>query len=56
LKGLAVMLGVWVATLALAAFLRRKFAGLTGDTYGAIIETGELTALLLAVAIPSWSW
>ncbi len=56
LKGLAVMLGVWVATLALATFLRRKFAGLTGDTYGAIIETGELTALLLAVAIPSWSW
>ena len=56
LKGLALMSGVGLIALALAAFLRRRFAGLTGDTYGAIIEVCELAALLLAIVIPAWSW
>ncbi|MEE8174739.1 MAG: adenosylcobinamide-GDP ribazoletransferase [Dehalococcoidia bacterium] len=56
LGGAVVMLGVGVVAFALAAFLRRKFAGLTGDAYGAIVEVSEVTALLLVIVIPAWSW
>lgn len=56
LQGVAIMLGVWLATTASAAVALRKFEGLTGDTYGAIIEIGELVALLLAIATPAWTW
>jgi len=56
LTGLAIMFGVGLVTLALSAILKRKFAGLTGDTYGAVIEVGEVTSLILAIALPSWSW
>lgn len=56
LTGLAIMFGVALVALSLGAILNRKFAGLTGDTYGAVIEVSEVTALVLAVALPSWSW
>ena len=56
LKGLAIMFGVGLVTLTLSLILKRKFAGLTGDTYGAVIEVAEVTAVILAIAIPSWSW
>lgn len=60
LTGLAIMLGVGIVTLALSLILNRKFAGLTGDAYGAIIEVGEVTSLILAIALlkalPSWNW
>jgi adenosylcobinamide-GDP ribazoletransferase len=56
LTGLAIMGGVGLVTLLLCLMLRRKFAGLTGDTYGAVIEVGEVTALILVIALPSWSW
>ncbi len=45
--GLAIMLGVWVIVVAAAAYLKRKFAGLTGDTYGAINEIAEVCVLIL---------
>jgi adenosylcobinamide-GDP ribazoletransferase len=54
--GLAIMGGVGLVTLALCVLLKRKFAGLTGDSYGAIIEVGEVTSLILVIALPSWSW
>ena len=56
LSGAVLMLSVGVIALALAAFLRHKFAGLTGDAYGAIVEVSELAALLLVTVIPAWSW
>jgi len=56
LQGLAIMFGVGLVTLILSLILKRKFAGLTGDTYGAVIEVAEVTAVILAIAIPSWSW
>jgi adenosylcobinamide-GDP ribazoletransferase len=56
LTGLAIMFGVGLVTLSLSVILKRKFAGLTGDTYGAVIEVGEVTSLILAIALPSWSW
>jgi len=47
LAGLAIMLGIWVIVVIMATCLKRKFAGLTGDTYGAINEVAEVCALLL---------
>ena len=47
LPGLAIMFGVWVIVAAMAAYLERKFSGLTGDTYGAINEVAEVSVLIL---------
>ena len=55
-RGIALMLGVWLVAMALAAFLSRRFAGLTGDTYGAIIEVTEVIALILVSLLPEWGW
>ena len=56
LGGVALMLCVGLVALALATLLRYRFAGLTGDTYGAIIEVAEVAALLHAILVPAWSW
>ncbi len=56
LTGLAVVLGVGLVMLLLCLIFKQKFAGLTGDTYGAVIVMGELTGLILVIALPSWSW
>jgi len=45
--GLAIMLGIWIIVMAMAVYLKRKFAGLTGDTYGAINEVAEVCVLIL---------
>ncbi len=47
--GFIMIFGVWIVTTLLALYLKHKFAGLTGDTYGAINEIAEVTALLLVV-------
>lgn len=44
--GLAIMFLTWVITVAMAAYLKRKFSGLTGDTYGAINEVSEVGVLI----------
>ncbi len=44
---LVVMFVVLVAVAATANYLKRKFAGLTGDSYGAINEVAEVFVLLL---------
>jgi len=49
--GLAIAGGVFLITTLLALYFKRKFAGLTGDTYGAINETGEAVGLIIAVLI-----
>ena len=54
--GLALMLGVGFVALGLALFLRRLFGGLSGDTYGAIVEVSETAALVLAILVPAWRW
>lgn len=51
LAGLALMLGVWLITLAMAAYLKRKFGGLTGDTYGAMAEVTEVGVLILVLLL-----
>ena len=54
--GLVIMLGVWVIAVAMAAYLRRKFSGLTGDTYGAINEVAEVSVLLLVCLLAHNQW
>jgi adenosylcobinamide-GDP ribazoletransferase len=41
--------GIWIITTLFAFYLKHKLAGLTGDTYGAINEVAEVTALLVVV-------
>jgi len=47
LMGIAIMLGIWIIVMVMAAYLKRKFSGLTGDTYGAINEVAEVCVLIL---------
>jgi adenosylcobinamide-GDP ribazoletransferase len=58
LCGLAVVLGVWVITTAWAHYLKRKLAGLTGDSYGAINEVAEVSVLIIVnlLAYNGWLW
>ena len=51
LSGVMVILGVWVITAIVAAYLKSKFSGLTGDTYGAINEVVEISTLILIVLL-----
>lgn len=44
--GLAIACGTLLAQAAVVAFVRLKIPGLTGDCYGALVELGELAALL----------
>ncbi len=45
--GLAIMLGIWIIAMVMAGYFKRKFSGLTGDTYGAINEVTEVSVLIL---------
>jgi len=47
LIGLALMFFIWVITVAMAAYFKGKFSGLTGDNYGAINEVAEVSVLIL---------
>jgi adenosylcobinamide-GDP ribazoletransferase len=49
LLGLILIFGIWVVTALLVIYFRYKFAGLTGDTYGAINEVAEVMALMFTV-------
>jgi cobalamin synthase len=50
------MLAVWVLVVAMAAFLKSKFGGLTGDTYGAINEVAEVLVLILVCLLAHVGW
>ena len=45
--GLVIMFVIWVIIILAAAYFKRKFTGLTGDTYGAINEIAEVGVLIL---------
>ncbi len=49
LMGLILIFGIWIITSALAFYFKHKFAGLTGDTYGAINEVAEVMSLVLTI-------
>ncbi len=46
----------WVATFLLAGHLRRKFAGLTGDSYGAVNEVVEVVVLAIVAVLAFNGW
>ena len=50
------MLGVWLITLAMAAYLKGKFSGLTGDNYGAINEVAEVSVLIMVCLLAHNHW
>ena len=49
--GFLLIFGIWIITTALSFYLKYKFAGLTGDTYGAINEVAEVMTLVFAIVI-----
>ncbi len=51
LMGLAVMLFVWAIICGIAALLKSKLGGLTGDSYGAIVEVSEVMVVVLVMVI-----
>jgi len=54
LVGLALMFTIWLVALAVALFLRGKFGGLTGDSYGAINEVTQVFVLIFFCIISGW--
>ncbi len=56
LAGLAITFGIWVIIVIVAAYLKRKFSGLTGDTYGAINEVAEVGVLILVCLLAHNHW
>jgi adenosylcobinamide-GDP ribazoletransferase len=49
--GVLMMAGICIITTLFAFYLKHKFAGLTGDTYGAINEVAETMALVFIIII-----
>ena len=56
LVGLAIMFGIWVIVVAMATYFKRKFTGLTGDTYGAINEVAEVGVLIIVCLLAYNHW
>ncbi|MBA7633654.1 Adenosylcobinamide-GDP ribazoletransferase [subsurface metagenome] len=56
LAGLVIMISIWVIVVGMAAYLKRKFSGLTGDTYGAISEVTEVCVLILVCLLAHNQW
>lgn len=56
LVGLAIIVSIWVIVVVVATYLQRKFAGLTGDTYGAINELAEVAVLILVGLLANNQW
>ena len=52
--GLALIFMVWLIAAVLGLFLQRRFAGLTGDSYGAINEVTQVFILIFFCLISRW--
>jgi len=51
LNGLILGAVLYIVTFGFGYYLYRKLGGLTGDTYGALIETGEALAFILFILL-----
>ncbi|MFC1906482.1 adenosylcobinamide-GDP ribazoletransferase [Chloroflexota bacterium] len=51
LSALLLLMASWILVVTMAAYLRSKFAGLTGDTYGAINEVIEVSVLIIILVL-----
>jgi len=49
--GVALVAGIWIIASLIAKVLSSHLGGLTGDTYGAIIELSEVATLILIIII-----
>ncbi|MFC2047751.1 adenosylcobinamide-GDP ribazoletransferase [Chloroflexota bacterium] len=56
LVGLVIMFGVWIMVIVLAAYLKYKFSGLTGDHYGAVNEVAEVWVFILFSLLAHNQW
>jgi len=58
LAALAVVAGSWLAIFLWTRYLNWKFAGLTGDSYGAVSEMAEVTVLIVITLLVHnrWLW
>ncbi len=56
LAGLVIMISVWGIVVGMATYLKHKFSGLTGDTYGAINEVTEVCVLILVCLLAQNQW
>jgi adenosylcobinamide-GDP ribazoletransferase len=56
LVGLVIMGGVWIIVMLAATYLKRRLAGLTGDTYGALNEIAEVFVLMLVLVLAHSQW
>jgi adenosylcobinamide-GDP ribazoletransferase len=56
LQGLVIVFSIWVIVMAMAVYLKGKFGGLTGDTYGAINEVAEVLVLILVCLLAHVGW
>ncbi len=54
--GAGVVAGTIIASLLVAAWLARRFGGISGDACGAIVETAEMLALLAVSALVNHGW
>ncbi len=50
-KGIIIMAGLWIVIMLAALFVNRRLSGLTGDSYGALIELGDLVVLILVLVL-----
>lgn len=51
-----IVVAVWLVTVAWGRYLKWKFAGLTGDSYGAINEVAEIGVLMVVAALAHRGW
>jgi adenosylcobinamide-GDP ribazoletransferase len=56
LMGLILIGGTWIVSKVLAYYFKYKFAGLTGDNYGAINEVAEVMALIFVIVLFDMGW
>ena len=56
LTGFIIMFAIWVIVVVIAAYLKGKFGGLTGDTYGAINEVAEVCVLIIVCLLAHIQW
>jgi adenosylcobinamide-GDP ribazoletransferase len=51
MTGVVIMAAVWLMVVVVAAYLKHQFAGLTGDTYGAINELAESLVFIVIIVL-----
>jgi len=56
LTGFIIMIAIWVIVVVMAAYLKGRLGGLTGDTYGAINEVAEVCLLILVCLLAHIGW